>query len=154
MVDVEPGGEGGVREALEAFDAAFASGDAEALAAAFADDAQLLLQHGEAIDGRVAIRAHWSRLFAAYDSSSWLAERRIVDVHGERAYTMSVYTETLVARDERPSRDVRGRLVLFLRRDPDGAWRVTLALNSHVRPVVEVPRDGQADDPAGAEDPG
>ena len=50
----------------------------------------------------------------------------------------------LVARDDRPSRDVSGRLILFLRRDPDGAWRVTLALNSHVRPVVEVPRERPA----------
>jgi uncharacterized protein (TIGR02246 family) len=144
MVVVEPDSTSGVYEALEAFDLAFASGDADALAAAFAEDAQLLLQHGDAIEGRAAIRAHWSRLFGAYDSSSWLTERRIVDVHGDRAYTLSVYTETLVARDDRPSRDVSGRLVLFLRRDPDDAWRVVLALNSHVRPLIELPQETPA----------
>ena len=125
------------RSALDAFDAAFAAGDAEALAGRFAADARLLLLHSDVIDGRDAIRAHWTLLFAAWDTSAWRTELMALDVHGDRAYAVSTYTETLVARDPSSGqrRLVRGRLVRFLRREGDGRWRVTLALNSHSRPI-------------------
>ena len=124
-----------VRTALAAFDRAFAAGNADALAELFAADALLLLQHGEPIEGRPAIRDHWTRLFATYDPGSWRAEHRIVETHGDHAYSLSVYSETLVHRGDGPSRVVNGRLILFHRRDPGGQWRVAVAMNSHVRPV-------------------
>lgn len=131
-----------VRAALAEFDRTFASGDAEALAALFAEDAKLLLQHGEPIEGRPAILEQWTRLFGSYDASSWLAEHQVVEVHGDRAYSLSVYSETLVHRGHEPSRSVKGRLILFQRRDPDGAWRIVLAMNSHVRPIEVIEREG------------
>ena len=126
-----------VRDALEAFDRAFAAGDADALAAQFSDDAQLLLQHADAIEGREAIHAHWRRLFERWDTSAWRTEPVVVDVHGAQAYTVATYSETLVPRDPAQVQRqlVRGRLVRFLRREGDGRWRVSLALNSHTRPV-------------------
>ena len=124
------------RAALDAFDAAFAAGDAEALADRFAADARLLLLHAEAIEGRDAIRAHWTRLFAQWETGAWRTEPLTIDVHDDHAYATATYTETLVPRDPSLQRRlVRGRLVRFLRRDDDGQWRVTLALNSHSRPV-------------------
>jgi uncharacterized protein (TIGR02246 family) len=132
-----------VRSALAEFDRRFAAGDADALAEMFAADAQLLLQHSEPIEGRPAIRESWARLFAAYDPAAWRAEHRIVQVHGDNAYTHSVYAETLVHRGGGPSRVVRGRLVFFLRRAPGGTWRVALAMNSHARPVEEVDEEGR-----------
>jgi uncharacterized protein (TIGR02246 family) len=124
-----------VRAALAAFDRCFAAGDADALAELFAADAQLLPQHGEPIEGRPAIRDHWTQLFATYESGSWRAEHRIVEVHCDHAYSLSVYSETLVHRGGDLSRIVNGRLIPFLRRDPGGAWRVAIAMNSHARPV-------------------
>ena len=129
-----------VLAALDAFDQAFAAGDAELLAEQFAEDAELLLLHSELTVGRAAIRDLWARFFADWDASAWRTEPRIVDVHGPQAYTVSDYTETLVHRArERPARLVVGRLVRFLRQDADGTWRVTLALNSHARPIEELP---------------
>ena len=129
-----------VNAALAEFDRRFGAGDAAGLSGLFAVNAELLLVHSAAIEGRPAILAHWTRLFGAYDTSAWAVERKIVDVHGDRAYAVSTYSETLVPRTGGgPSRLVVGRLVLFLRRDVDAAWRVTLAMNSHVRPVEDVP---------------
>ena len=119
-----------VRAALDEFDRTFASGDADALAALFADDAQLLLQHGAPIEGRPAILAQWARLFGEFDPALWRADHQIVEVHGDRAYSLSVYSETLVHRGDDPSRLVNGRLVLFQRRDPNGRWRISMAMNS------------------------
>ena len=133
-----------VRAALDEFDRTFASGDADALAALFADDAQLLLQHGAPIEGRPAILAQWARLFGEFDPASWRADHQIVEVHGDRAYSLSVYSETLVHRGDDPSRLVNGRLVLFQRRDPNGRWRISMAMNSHVRPVELVEREGES----------
>jgi uncharacterized protein (TIGR02246 family) len=128
-----------VQAALEDFDRAFAAGDADGLTELFAADAQLLLLYGEPLVGRDAILAQWTRLFGRFDTSAWQTDRLIVDVHGDAAYAVSTYTEVLVPRKgtARPKRVV-GRLVRFLRREPGGAWRVTLAMNSHVRPLEEV----------------
>lgn len=126
-----------VRAALDAFDRAFAAGDAAVLADHFADDARLLLLHSDSIEGRDAIRVHWDRLFERYDTSAWRTELLLIDVHGDRAYTIATYSEILVPRDVgQGSRQlVRGRLVRFLRREADGGWMVSLALNSHSQPV-------------------
>lgn len=131
-----------VRVALADFDRCFAAGDADALAEHFAEDAQLLLLHRDQIEGRDAIRAYWRAFFVEYDPGAWQTELRILDVHGDRAYAMAVYSETLVHRRGDPSRIVRGRLVSFLQRDPDGRWRVAMIMNSHVRPVEVVPPSG------------
>ena len=129
-----------VRAALATFDRAFAAGDAPAVAEQFAIDAELLLQHGAPINGRPAIAEQWARLFTTFDTKAWDAEHRIVDVHGDRAYSLSVYSETLVRRDGGPSQSIEGRLIRFHRRDPDGRWRITLAMNAHARPVEMIER--------------
>jgi uncharacterized protein (TIGR02246 family) len=136
-----------VRATLAAFDAAFAAGDASALAEAFSEDAQLLLLYSEPIVGREVIRERWARFFAAWDTSAWRTEPRIVDVHADRAYTQSTYTETLVARpggtaEGRPRERVVGRHVAFLRRETAGQWRIWLLMNSHVRPTEQLPGEG------------
>jgi len=80
-----------VTDLLREADAAFAAGDADRYAALFAEDAQLLLLHGQPVKGRAAIRDRW-----------------------------------------------RGRLIHFLRREADGAWRIWLIMNSHSQPVEPV----------------
>ena len=126
-----------VRAALDAFDHAFATGDATALAGQFAADGRLLLLHTDAIHGRDAIRAHWERLFARYDTSAWRTELLVIDTHADRAWTVATYSEILVPRvDGHGQRQlVQGRLVRSLQPEVDGRWRVSLALNSHTRPV-------------------
>ena len=121
----------GVRETLDAFDRAFAAGDARAVAAQFAEDAKALLHHSAPVVGPAAVEALWTPFFAAWDTSHWTTERQIVDVHGDRAYTLSTYAETLHHRaGAQPSRSVAGRYVAFLRRAADGTWRLTLLMNS------------------------
>ena len=109
-------GDRSVFEALEAFDRAFAAGDAFGLTDMFALDARLLLQFGAELSGREAILGQWTRLFERFDTSAWKTEREIVDVHGAAAYTLSTYSETLVPREPGPSQGVLGRLVRFWRR--------------------------------------
>ncbi len=131
--------DGDVRAALDAFDRAFAAGDADAVVALFAEDASLLLLNGPEVRGRTGIHAQWAPTFATWDMSAWATERVVVDVHGDRAYALSTYTETLVHRaGTEPSRLVVGRMMTFLRRVDDGRWQITILMNSHARPVEQV----------------
>ena len=128
-----------VRAALDAFDRAFAAADIDAVVERFAEDASLLLLNGPAIHGRAGIHAAWAPSFATWDMSAWATERMVVDVHGDRAYALSTYTETMVHRaGTEQSRLVFGRLVTFLRRVDDGPWEISVLLNSHARPVEKL----------------
>ena len=128
-----------IRDALAAFDRAFAAGDADGLADLFAEDGLLLLLYREPLEGRAAIRDNWARFFADWDPGAWRAEHRVVEADGDRGHALSVYSETLRHRAGiEPSRVVRGRVAYFLRRDPDGAWLITLAMNSHSKPIETI----------------
>jgi|KBSMisStaDraftv2_1062788.scaffolds.fasta_scaffold1948883_1 uncharacterized protein (TIGR02246 family) len=125
---------------LEAFDEAFASGDARAYASTFAPDGRLLLLYSDPIQGREAILEDSLATFATWDTSAWRTERQLVDACGDRAWALSTYSETLVHRVEGRRRVIRGRLLHVLRREPDG-WRVEIAMNSHSRRVEELPAE-------------
>jgi ketosteroid isomerase-like protein len=120
--------------------------DADALAGFFAEDGALLLLYREPLEGPLAIRDNWARFFAEWDPGAWQAEHHLVEADGDRAHALSIYSETLVHRaGAAPSRVVRGRAAYFLRREPDGAWRITLLMNSHSRPVETIePEAGSA----------
>ena len=138
VMDQSPDTEVGA--ALDAFDRAFAAGDIDAIVELFAEDAQLLLLNGPSIHGRAGIHAQWAPTFAAWDMSAWATERLVVDVHGDRAYALSTYTETMVHRaGTEQSRSVSGRVVAFLQRTDDGRWEIAVLMNSHARPVELLP---------------
>jgi len=128
-----------VRALLRESDAAFAAGDADRWAECFAADGRVLLLHRPPIEGRHSIRAHWREWFTRYDTSGWDPQTELVELHDEHAYAYGTYTERLVSRDDGSKTLVRGRLVHFLRREPDGTWRIRLIMNSHSHPMEPEP---------------
>ena len=120
-------------------DAAFAAGDADRFAGVFSEDGRMLLVHSETLRGRAAIAAQFGRGFAKHDTSAWLAETELLDLVGDHACAVRSYTETLVPRDGGPRQAVVGRLVTILRRESGGAWRITVQMNNHARPIEELP---------------
>jgi uncharacterized protein (TIGR02246 family) len=120
-------------------DAAFAAGDAEGYAALFCHDGVVHLHHSPPLVGREAIRERWQATSERFDTSAWKAQTERMEVHGDRAYAVRTYAETLVPIADGPRIDVAGRLVAFLRREPDGGWRVALLMNNHTRPMEELP---------------
>ena len=128
-----------VSDLMRDFDAAFVAGDADAFAALFSDDGRMLLLHRDPIAGRAAIAERWQVFFGRHDTSAWDARTELVEVHGDRAYVLRTYEETLVPRGEGARVLVRGRLVGFLRHEAGGAWRIAMLMNSHSRPMEELP---------------
>lgn len=127
-----------VTEVLDRSHAAFAAGDAAAFAGCFTKDAQLHLLHREAAFGRETIRELWRDFFAHADTSAWEPRLELLDVRDDRAHAFSTYTERLLKREDGSRTLVRGRLVHFLGREPDGQWRITLLMNSHSHPMEPI----------------
>jgi uncharacterized protein (TIGR02246 family) len=128
----------GPAELLDRSHAAFAAGDADAFAACFTDDGQLFLLHREAATGRDAIRDVWTDGFSRFDTSAWEPRGELLEVHGDHAYAFGTYTERLLTRADGSRQLVRGRLIHFLRREPDGDWRIALLMNSHSHPTEPI----------------
>ena len=125
-------------DVLADFDRAIRQGDAGNLEAFFAEDARLFWHHEQAIDGRAAIGAAYRDLFDAFDTSDYEPAYDSIEVHGDAAYALAEFRETLRRRQAGPSLLVRGRSVFFWRRESDGAWRVTRLLTGRSAPTEEL----------------
>jgi uncharacterized protein (TIGR02246 family) len=114
-------GEGGSRRAIEAavqrYVDASNHGDADALASLYADDAMLLPPDHEPVRGRAAIGDFWRQ-----GTDEGLEVTTLtVEVDGDLGYLVGRYR--LPATDEEPADS--GKYVMCLKRQRDGAWRLT-----------------------------
>jgi uncharacterized protein (TIGR02246 family) len=111
----------GSRQAIEAavgrYVAASNQGDADALAALYADDAMLLPPDHEPIQGREAIGAFWRQGTDEGLEVTTLA----VEVDGDLGYSVGRYH--LPPTDEEPADS--GKFVMCLKRQQDGSWKLT-----------------------------
>jgi len=122
------------REAIVAangrFMSAFREQDAEAVAACYTPDAQLLPAHSDAIVGREAITGFWRGAMA-----SGIAAARVqtaeVDADGDLAVEVGRYE--LAGADGR-ALDA-GKYVVAWRRDRSGAWRIHRDIWTTSRPA-------------------
>ena len=111
----------GSRRAIEAavarYVAASNRGDAEALAALYADDAMLLPPDHEPIKGRQAIGDFWRQ-----GTDEGLEVTTLtVEVDGDLGYLVGRYH--LPPTDEEPADS--GKYVMCLKRQRDGSWKLT-----------------------------
>ena len=111
----------GSKQAIEAavarYVAATNRGDADALAALYADDAMLLPPDHEPIKGRQAIGDFWRQGTDEGLKVTTLA----VEVDGDLGYLVGRYN--LPPTDEEPADS--GKYVMCLRRQRDGSWKLT-----------------------------
>ena len=98
-------------------------GDAQALAAIVTEDAVLWAPGMEEVRGRPAILSAAEGMFAAMDISNFEIESREVDIHGNLAYELATYSETLTYKGAEPA-SAQGRYLIVWRKDADGNWRV------------------------------
>jgi len=128
----------GARRAIEAavtrYVAASNQGDSEALTALYAEDAVLLPPDQEPIQGREAIGAFWRQ---GTDQGLEVTTLR-VEVEGDLGYLVGRYH--LPGTPEEPADS--GKYVMCLRRQPDGAWKLTADIwNSSVPDPSEADRE-------------
>jgi len=113
----EPGSRQAIEAAVRRYVAASNQGDADALAALYADDAVLLPPDHEPIQGREAIGAFWRQ----GTDEGLKVTTLTVEVDGNLGYLVGRYN--LPATDEEPADS--GKYVMCLKRQRDGSWKLT-----------------------------
>jgi len=108
---------GAVEATVDRYVAASNEGDAEALAALYADDALLLPPDHEPIHGREAIVEFWRQ---GTDEGLEVSPLRL-EVNGDVAYMVGRYRLPPTEEEAADS----GQYVLCLKRQADGAWKLT-----------------------------
>ena len=108
---------GAIEATVDRYVAASNEGDADALADLYAEDALLLPPDHEPIQGRPAIVEFWRQ---GTDMGLEVSTLRL-EVHGDVAYTVGRYR--LPPTDEETADS--GQYVLCLKRQPNGAWKLT-----------------------------
>jgi uncharacterized protein (TIGR02246 family) len=119
----EPDPRPDIDAAQAAFWAAHEEGDAEALAALVTDQAVLWGPGMDEVSGREGLRAAAEGMFSAMSISDFEIQSRELTVHGDIAYELATYSETVTYQGAEPSA-VTGRYLIVWRKEADGAWRV------------------------------
>lgn len=114
--------EGVFEEAYAAFSAAYRAGDAEAVAALYADDA-FYLAPGDEIE-RGDVGRHFGFLSSFEPGAGPIIEFEVVDrdVSGGLAYDIGYFT---FRQDGAPAESAgRGKFIVIWKRGEDGVWRI------------------------------
>lgn len=102
--------------------AAFAAGDAEAVAAEYTDDALLLPQDSPPISGRAAIAEAYRATLAEY-AMRLEAVIEEIEVAGGWAWMRGRFEHTSTRKADGVASTAHGKYLVIVRRDPDGVWR-------------------------------
>ena len=116
-VELDSASRGAVEATVDRYVAASNDGDAAALTELYADDAVLLPPDHEPIHGREAIGEFWRE---GTDAGLEVSTLRL-EVDGSVAYLVGRYRLPPTEEEEADS----GQYVLCLKRQPDGAWKLT-----------------------------
>lgn len=110
-------------EASDAFMRAHEEGDAAAVVQMFTTDGRLMAPGAEDAEGREALLQMAEGFFASVDIRDFELVSRELTIHGDAAYELASYTETLQSAGEAPA-SVAGRYLIVWHRQPDGSWKV------------------------------
>jgi uncharacterized protein (TIGR02246 family) len=114
---IDSASRGAIEATVDRYVAASNEGDAEALTSLYAEDAVLLPPDHSPIHGREAIGDFWRQ---GTDAGLEVSTLRL-DVGGDVAYLVGKYRLPPTDQEEADS----GQYVLCLKRQPDGAWKLT-----------------------------
>jgi uncharacterized protein (TIGR02246 family) len=125
-----PAEEAGIRSVDSAFMAAANAGDAEGVAAAYAEDGALLAPNLPPQRGRDAIKAFWGGFLDAYTVRFEVASDTI-EGRGDLAYNRGHYRFTAVPKARGvPGVADEGKFVVILKKQSDGAWKYVVDMYS------------------------
>lgn len=130
VASLSPADVAGIRSVDSAFTAAANAGDAEGVAAAYADDAALLAPNLPPQKGRDAIKAFWGGFLDAYTVRFEVASDTI-EGRGDLAYNRGHYRFTAVPKAKGvPGVADEGKFVEILKKQADGSWKYVVDMYS------------------------
>lgn len=122
-VDVE-GEEAAIRGiTTEWMDAANAK-DVERMVSLYTDDASVFPPNAPLVTGTEGIRTLWSQLVESPGFATSLQTTEVeISTAGDQAYLVGTYEDTMTDPEGNPMTD-RGKWLVVLKKQPDGAWKV------------------------------
>jgi uncharacterized protein (TIGR02246 family) len=134
------------REALDeslgqteaAWEQAFESGDAAALAALYTDDALYLAPYDEAVHGRAAIEAAVAENMGMMTNRQVTIERTDYGGSGDLAYGIGTYAVEMQPREAPEPISANGKYVTLTKRGADGTWKIYAHIWNTSMPEAEV----------------
>jgi ketosteroid isomerase-like protein len=111
------------------------SGDINAIADLFADDAILLPPNDTTLHGKDEIRSWWGEYFNFFRVTSSVERERELTVAGDQAFDRTAFSVTIVPKQGGPKivDDIRSLIVWRL--DPSGSWKITRQIWNSTKPV-------------------
>lgn len=130
VASLTPGDEAGIRSADSAFMAAANAGDAEGMAAVYAEDGAVLAPNLPPQRGRNAVKAFWGGFLDAYTVRFEVASDTI-EGRGDLAYNQGHYRFTAVPKAKGvPGVADEGKFLEVLKKQPDGSWKYLVDMYS------------------------
>ena len=125
-----PADQARIRSADSAFMAAANAGDADGIAAVYAEDAALLAPNLPPQKGHEAIKSFWGGFLDAYTVRFELASDTI-EGRGDLAYNQGHYRFTAVPKAKGvPGVADEGKFLEILKKQPDGSWKYIVDMYS------------------------
>ena len=126
---VEPsiGDENALNALIADYMVAVNSGDADGMAALYAADAVRMAPDALPIRGRESIRRSMEQTFETAELNVQLQVKE-TEFSGELAYVRGTFLLTASPKDGSPPTESEGNWMRFMRREPDGRWRVAYSL--------------------------
>jgi len=116
-----------VEQFTHRFEALFNAGDAAGMAAFYAEDARLLAEHADLIQGRDAIERFWREAISRARSASAVRTIRLDEVvsSGDLGYALGTVAVRIPS-----GRELTTTYATIWQRDADGGWRLAVDSSS------------------------
>jgi ketosteroid isomerase-like protein len=102
------------------------------LAALYAEDAVLLPQNGEAVNGRAAIQ-EWFSAFPSF--TDFKVETLEIEGRGDLAYVRGAYSMSMAPEEGGEPVADRGKYIEIHRRQPNGGWKISRDIYNSDMPI-------------------
>ncbi len=141
---VAGGDEAQIRAIEDRIMAAFAAGDADALAANYTEDAVLMTMDRPSITGRKNIADHYRRMLQNV-TTRLTTHIEEVQVGGDWGFMRGRFEQTITMKQNGASMSVKGKYIAVVRRDKDGVWRFARDIFNLDAPVAPPPEPSTRD---------
>ncbi|MFB3779590.1 MAG: SgcJ/EcaC family oxidoreductase [Bryobacteraceae bacterium] len=113
--------------------AAYNSGDANALAAAYTDDVIVMNANQPAVEGKQAVRAMFETLFKE-NAVKLVITPLETQVAGDWAYDRGNYALTITPKSGKRIEE-SGKYLVICKRQPDGSWKLSRDIGNSSEPL-------------------
>ena len=125
-----------LREKADAFEAALRAGNADEMAAMYADDAILMAPNAPAAKGKAAIRGHWAGLIGMVDKANLNVTIEDVSVHGNTAIERGTWKVAMMPKGSTMEMSDGGSYIIVWQ-NRGGKWQAVSDIYNSEKPLPQ-----------------